>query len=71
MQCQKIWTILVTYQVSKNHAGSKTRHCNACDKLQHLATYFRDYCKKVKFSHTRYRALSLELIPLHRQSAHR
>ena len=28
-------------------------------------------CKKVKFSHTRYRALGLELIPVYRQSARR
>jgi len=27
--------------------------------------------KKVKFSHTRYRALGPELIPVYRQSAHR
>jgi len=28
-------------------------------------------CKKVKFSHTRYRALGPELIPVYRQSARR
>jgi len=29
------------------------------------------YSKKVKFSHTRYRALGPELIPVYRQSARR
>ena len=31
----------------------------------------RELLKKVKFSHTRYRALGLELIPVYRQSARR
>ena len=31
----------------------------------------RDGVKKVKFSHTRYRALGPELIPVYRQSARR
>ena len=34
-------------------------------KLEHMK------CKKVKFSHTRYRALGPELIPVYRQSARR
>ena len=41
----------------------------------HIAKNFRakiDYKgKKVKFSHTRYRALGPELIPMYRQSARR
>ena len=36
-----------------------------------LRTVVRWWVKKVKFSHTRYRALGPELIPVHRQSARR
>ena len=36
-----------------------------------LLKYLYDHWKKVKFSHTRYRALGPELIPVYRQSARR
>ena len=35
------------------------------------AQYVQQLPKKVKFSHTRYRALGPELIPVYRQSARR
>ena len=43
------------------------RHCSCVAVEQKFTT---DY-KKVKFSHTRYRALGPELIPVYRQSARR
>jgi len=46
-------------------AGHLTR-----DRL-HDYQYTVDTTKKVKFSHTRYRALGPELIPVYRQSARR
>ena len=46
-------------------AGHLTR-----DRL-HDHQYTVDTTKKVKFSHTRYRALGPELIPVYRQSARR
>ena len=40
-------------------------------KLLYCDGYFKGYKVKVKFSHTRYRALGPELIPVYRQSARR
>jgi len=39
--------------------------------LPHFSAHFPFEVKKVKFSHTRYRALGPELIPVYRQSARR
>jgi len=45
-------------------------HC-LCSVAYTSLFSFMTIRKKVKFSHTRYRALGLELIPVYRQSAHR
>ena len=59
--CNELWT----------YNQWRWSHSSGVISWRQLPPNINSIVKKVKFSHTRYRALGLELIPVYRQSAHR
>jgi len=57
--------------VCANRTSGSTRWPKKTSRTYRMALYNRVKVKKVKFSHTRYRVLGPELIPVYRQSARR
>jgi len=69
-QLDNMQTIYTSLQTN-NHINTSSLNIYRLDALPGAQSTYNKAIKKVKFSHTRYRALGPELIPVYRQSARR